>query len=71
MTPRTPHTQPEAEDARRWIGGEATIGSQAEHHVRQREGRADGLFPTILALTFIGGLALGGVISWFCRTDTK
>ena len=64
-------SQPQAEDPRRWIGSEATVGSQAEHHVRQREGRVEGLFTTIITLTFIGGLTLGGALSQLWRDNTK
>jgi len=60
-------TQPQTEDPRSWIGSEATVGSQAEDHVRQREGRAEGLFTTIITLTFIGGFTLGGALSRLWR----
>lgn len=71
MKLRTTDAQPQAENAREWIGGEATVGSQAERHVRQREGRVEGLFTTIITLTFIGGLTLGGALSQLWRNKAK
>lgn len=71
MKPLTTQTQPRADDPRTWIGGEATVGSQAEHHVRRREGRVEGLFTTVITLTFIAGLALGGALSRLWRNKAK
>ena len=62
MNPLDP-TQPiPLDEPHPWIGGEAALGRQAEHHVRQLEGRPRGLFTTIIVLTFIGGVALGGAL---------
>ena len=67
------HTQPQPslDDHHAWIGGEATVGSQAGRHIRRQE-RAPGHFlSAILGLTFLGGLVLGGAISRLCRTKAK
>jgi hypothetical protein len=71
MKPVITQTQSQADDPHIWIGGEATVGSQAEHHVRRREGRVEGLFTTIITLTFIGGLILGGALSQLWRNNAK
>jgi hypothetical protein len=55
--------QPQTDDSLAWIGGEATIGSQAGRHIRRQAGTAKHLFTAIFGLTFLGGLALGGAIS--------
>ena len=63
MKPSTTHSQTHLDDPHAWIGGEATIGSQAGRHIRRQEGNTRHLLSTILGLTFLGGLALGGAIS--------
>jgi hypothetical protein len=55
--------QPQTDDPHTWIGGEATIGSQAGRHIRRQAGPATHVLTTVLGLTFLGGLALGGAIS--------
>lgn len=67
MIPSTRQNQAQLEESHDWVGGEATVGTQAERYVRRREGRVKGLFTTIIGLTFIGGLAMGGAISQLVR----
>lgn len=55
------------DDPRSWIGGEATVGSQAGRHVRRQAGPATSLLGVILGLTFFGGLALGSSLGLLCR----
>ena len=47
------------DDPRSWIGGEATVGSQAGRYIRRQAGPSTSLLGVILGLTFFGGLALG------------
>jgi hypothetical protein len=61
MKPVIPQAQ--TDHSHTWIGGEATVGSQAGRHIRRQAGIAKHLFTTILGLTFLGGVALGGAIS--------
>lgn len=63
MKPVTTHAQPQADYSRTWIGGEATVGSQAGRHVLREAGKAQHLLSTVLGLTFLGGLALGSAVS--------
>ena len=66
----TPFTKPAvapADDSAIWMGGEASVGSQAGRHIRQTERNTPGLALTILGLTFLGGLALGTVMSRILR----
>lgn len=66
----TPFTKPAAapvDDSAIWMGGEASVGTQARRHVRQTERNTPGLALTILSLTFLGGLALGTVMSRLLR----
>lgn len=58
-------TQPD--DPRFWIGGEATVGSQARRHIRRQAGPSTSLFGVIICLTFFGGLALGSSFGLLCR----
>ena len=62
MEPVTTHTQPQTDHSGTWIGGEATVGSQAGRHVRRQAGTAQYLLSAVLGLTFLGGLALGGAV---------
>lgn len=71
MSSFSTQSQPQNDDARAWIGGEATIGSQAGRHVRRQAGTAPHLLSTILGLTFIGGLAMGSAFGLLCRTKSK
>lgn len=69
MKPVSASLAPQPEDPRSWIGGEAAVGAQAEHYLRRRERRVEGLFRTVIILTFIGGCALGAALgrSWRAR----
>lgn len=66
---KTMNAQMEApeDDPRSWIGGEATVGSQARRYIRRQAGPSDSLFRIILGLTFFGGLALGSSFCLLCR----
>jgi hypothetical protein len=59
--------RPNSEDAERWIGGEATLGLQAEDHVRWREKSVDGFALVLLSLAFGGGFALGSALCHLWR----
>ena len=66
----TPFSKPSVapvDDSAIWMGGEASVGTQARRHVRQTERNTPGLALTILSLTFLGGLALGTVTSRLFR----
>lgn len=66
----TPFTKADAapvDDSGFWMGGEASVGTQARRHVCQTERNTPGLALTILGLTFLGGLALGTVTSSLLR----
>lgn len=71
MKPGTTPTRPQTEDPRMWIGSEATIGSQVGRHIQRQVGTTKYLLSTVLGLTFLGGLTLGGAISRLCRTKAK
>jgi len=63
-----PRTDMQTDDSRRWIGGEATVGSQAGRHIRRQAGRpVTSVLGIILGLTFLGGLALGSSFGLLCR----
>lgn len=59
--------QPNIEDGHMWMGGEATLGPQAEDHVRWREKSVDGFAMVILGLAFGGGFALGSALCHLWR----
>ena len=60
-------TETQADDARAWVGGEATVGAQAGRHVRRQARHTPSLFGIILGLAFFGGLTLGSSIGLLCR----
>lgn len=66
---KTVNGQPEipTEDPRTWVGGEATVGSQARRYIRRQAGPPTSLLGVILGLTFLGGLALGSSFGLLCR----
>jgi hypothetical protein len=59
--------EPATDDPRTWIGGEATVGSQARRYIRRQAGPPTSLLGVILGLTFLGGLTLGGCFGLLCR----
>lgn len=59
------------DDPRSWIGGEATVGSQAGRYIRRQAGPSTSLLGVILGLTFLGGLALGSSLGLLCRNKSK
>ncbi len=59
------------DDPRDWIGGEATVGSQAGRYIRRQAGPPASLLGIILGLTFFGGLALGSSLGLLCRHKGK
>lgn len=70
----TPFSKPAAaspDESDLWMGGEASVGTQAGRHVRQSERSQPGPALTILGLTFLGGLALGTVVSSFLRKTSR
>jgi hypothetical protein len=60
-------TDSHPDDAHAWIGREATVGSQAQQHLRHQEKHVEGLFSTIVGLTFLGGVTLGCALSHLWR----
>lgn len=64
-------TETQGDDPRSWIGGEATVGSQAHRYIRRQAGPPTSLLGIILGLTFFGGLALGSSIGLLCRNKGK
>ncbi len=63
--------EPQNDDPRSWMGGEATVGSQARRYIRREAGPPTSLLGVILALTFLGGLALGSSFGLLCRKNNK
>lgn len=61
------HNEPQNDDPRSWIGGEATVGSQARRYIRGEAGSSTSFLGVVLGLTFLGGLALGGAFGILCR----
>ena len=59
--------EPQNDDPRDWMGGEATVGSQARRYIRRQAGPPASLLGIILGLTFLGGLALGSSFGLLCR----
>lgn len=58
------------EESQNWMGGEATLGPQAEDHVRWREKGVDNFPLVLLTLAFGGGFALGSTLChlWWRKT---
>lgn len=54
-----------------WMGGEASVGTQAGRHLRQSERSRPGSALMILGLTFFGGVTLGAVASSFFRKHSR
>lgn len=71
MKPVTNGTEIQIDDPRSWIGGEATVGSQARRYIRCQAGPPTSLLGVILGLTFFGGLALGSSFGLLCRNKTE
>lgn len=63
--------EPQNDDPRNWMGGEATVGSQARRYIRRQAGPPVSLLGVILGLTFLGGLALGSSFGLLCRSKGK
>ncbi len=63
--------EPQSDDPRSWMGGEATVGSQARRYIRRQAGPPASLLGVILGLTFLGGLALGSSFGLLCRNKSK
>ena len=61
----------QTDDTRSWIGGEATVGSQAVRYIRRQAGPSNSLLGVILGLTFFGGLALGSSFGLLCRNKNE
>lgn len=61
----------QTDDPRRWIGGEATVGSQARRYIRRQAGPPTTLLGVILGLTFLGGFALGSSLGLLYRLKSK
>ncbi|MBX3349820.1 MAG: hypothetical protein KF747_13910 [Nitrospira sp.] len=59
------------DDPRSWIGGEATVGSQAGRYIRRQAGPSTSLLGVILGLTFLGGLALGTSLGLLRRNKSE
>lgn len=63
--------EPQNDDPRTWMGGEATVGSQARCYIRRQAGPPTSLLGVILGLTFLGGLALGSSLGLLCRDKSE
>lgn len=63
--------EPQNDDPRSWMGGEAAVGSQARRYIRREAGLPTSLPGIILGLTFLGGLALGSSVGLLCRNKDK
>lgn len=59
------------DDLRTWIGGEATVSSQAHRYIRRQAGPPTSLLGVILGLTFLGGLALGSSFALLWRSKSE
>ncbi|MDH4300510.1 MAG: hypothetical protein OEV51_00390 [Nitrospira sp.] len=59
------------DDPRSWMGGEATVGSQARRYIRRQAGTPASLLGVIFGLTFLSGLALGSSFGLLCRNKGK
>ncbi|NGZ10836.1 MAG: hypothetical protein CV088_15860 [Nitrospira sp. LK70] len=64
-------TETSTDDPRTWIGGEATVSSQAHRYIRRQAGPSNSLLGVILGLTFLGGLALGSSFALLCRSKSQ
>lgn len=64
-------TDIQTDDPRRWIGGEATVGSQAHRYIRRQARPPISLLGVILGLTFLSGLALGSSFGLLYRSKSK
>jgi hypothetical protein len=71
MKPVSTQSEPQNDDPRSWMGGEATVGSQARRYIRRQGGPPAFLLSVILGLTFLGGLALGSSFGLLCRNKAK
>lgn len=71
MKPVRSETETQSDDPRFWVGGEATVGSQAHRHIRRQAGTSTSLLGVILGLTFLGGLTLGSSFGLLCRNKHK
>lgn len=64
-------SETQQDDPRNWIGGEATVGSQAGRYIRRQAGPSTLPLGVILGLTFFGGLTLGSAFGLLCRKKSK
>jgi hypothetical protein len=71
MKPVSTQSETQNDDPRSWMGGEATVGSQARRYIRRQGGPPASLLSVILGLTFLGGLALGSSFGLLCRNKAK
>lgn len=71
ITPFTRAVAASPDDSDLWVGGEASVGSQAGRHIRQSERSRPGSALVILGLAFVGGVALGAVVSPFLRKSSR
>ncbi|MDH4082637.1 MAG: hypothetical protein OEV99_05470 [Nitrospira sp.] len=71
MKPVSTQNETQNDDPRSWMGGEATVGSQARRYIRRQAGPPASLLGVILGLTFLGGLALGSSVGLLCRSKGK
>jgi len=71
MKSENTRTETQTDESRRWIGGEATVGSQAHRYIRRQAGQPTSLLGVIIGLTFLGGLALGSSFGLLCRSKSE
>ncbi|MFO0707901.1 MAG: hypothetical protein U0412_13720 [Nitrospira sp.] len=71
IIPATTSESERPDESTVWMGGEASVNTQAGRYVRNRERSAAGVAWTVLGLTFIGGIALGAATAWFGRSRRR
>lgn len=59
------------DDSDMWVGGEASVGTQAGQYVRRNEQNRPGPSLATLGLAFLGGLALGTAASLLLRSARR
>ncbi len=67
MKSLSPLNETQNDDPRSWMGGEATVGSQARSYIRRQASPPISLLGVIFGLTFFGGFALGSSLGLLCR----
>ncbi len=64
-------TDAQTDEANRWVGGEATVGTQARRYIRHQAEPSTSLLGLIIGLTFFSGFTLGSSIGLLCRNKRE